>query len=94
LARLARMMARSESDFKRKQQDVISEQSLTDKVSRVMFKTLSQEQISIEHIASDLALSKRSLQRKLTAEKQSFQRCYNKLEWILHSTICCKLSDQ
>lgn len=68
MARLARMMARSESDFKRKQQDVISEQSLTDKVSSIMFKTLSLEQISIEHIASDLALSKRSLQRKLTAE--------------------------
>ena len=39
-----------------------------------MFKSLPQGQSNIEHVASELALSKRSLQRKLTAEKQSYQK--------------------
>ncbi|MCH2088438.1 MAG: AraC family transcriptional regulator [Pseudoalteromonas sp.] len=68
------MLSCFEGDLKRKLQDVISEQSLTDKVSSILFKSLPQGQSNIEHVASELALSKRSLQRKLTAEKQSYQK--------------------
>lgn len=63
-----------EGELQEKLKQVYNEVSFTDRVSTALLKSLPQGESSIEYIAAQLAMSKRSLQRKLTSENQSYQK--------------------
>ena len=68
------MLSFFEGELQQKLREATAESSTADKVSSVLLKSLPQGESSIEHVASQLALSKRSLQRKLSAENQNYQQ--------------------
>ena len=54
--------------------DLVSEASMAERVRRVLHEMLPAGQSSIEEVANRLAISKRSLQRKLAEELSSYQQ--------------------
>lgn len=68
------MLSFFEGELQQKLKLAISSDEVTSKVSAVLMKSLPHGESSIEYVASQLALSKRSLQRKLTAENLSYQK--------------------
>ena len=73
LTRNAAMWEFFEAKLNQKLADLDTNASTVDRVRAVLFEALPGGQSSIEYVASNLAMSKRSLQRKLTAEAESFQ---------------------
>ena len=62
-----------ESKLNQKLADLDASSTIVERVRAVLFEALPSGQNSIEHVASQLAMSKRSLQRKLTSEAESYQ---------------------
>lgn len=62
-----------EGDLNRKLADLDAGASTTERVRAVLLEALPAGDCSIESVASRLAMSKRTLQRKLTAEAESYQ---------------------
>ncbi|WP_253825693.1 AraC family transcriptional regulator [Vibrio sp. RE86] len=67
------MLALFDKELQRKLEAVQAEDSIVDKVTTLLIGSLPQGESSIEYVAKEMAMSKRTLQRKLSAEKQSFQ---------------------
>lgn len=62
-----------EQKLNQKLSDLNSQASTTDRVRAVLLEAIPSGNCSIESIANELAMSKRTLQRKLTNEAESFQ---------------------
>ena len=67
------MLALFDKELQQKLEALQSDDVVSDRVSGVLVSSLAQGESSIEFVAKQLAMSKRTLQRKLSAEKQSFQ---------------------
>lgn len=62
-----------ETKLNRKLADLNQDASTTDRVRSVLLEQLPSGDSSVESVASKMAMSKRTLQRKLTAEAESFK---------------------
>lgn len=62
-----------EAKLNQKLSDLDSDATTSDRVRAVLIEALPSGQCSIEEVAEKLAMSKRTLQRKLSSEKESFQ---------------------
>lgn len=62
-----------EAKLNQKLADLDKNASTTERIRAVLFEGLPSGRSSIEYVAEQLAMSKRSLQRRLTAEAESFQ---------------------
>ena len=62
-----------EGKLNQRLKDLDSSASFTERVRAVLLEALPRGESSIEHISQRLAMSKRSLQRKLTDEAETFQ---------------------
>ncbi|WED21150.1 AraC family transcriptional regulator [Vibrio sp. JC009] len=62
-----------ESKLNQKLADMTSSANTVDRVRAVLLEALPGGQSTIEHVAEKLAMSKRTLQRKLTAEAETYQ---------------------
>jgi len=67
------MLSVFESDLKQKLEAVTPSRTISDSVSTILLDMLPQGESSIESIASRIAMSKRTLQRKLAGESISYQ---------------------
>lgn len=62
-----------EGDLNRKLADLDADATTTERVKAILLEMLPAGNCSIESVSSRLAMSKRTLQRKLTAEAENFQ---------------------
>jgi len=73
LTQNAAMWAFFEDKLNKKLNDLNSQANVADRVRAALLEALPSGESSVEHIAQKLAMSKRALQRKLSAEQFSFQ---------------------
>ena len=62
-----------EENLNRKLEDLTCESSMSDRVRAILIKALPSGEASIDYVADKLAVSKRTLQRKITDEAETFQ---------------------
>ena len=62
-----------EEKLNKQLEDLTSDATTTDRVKSILIKALPSGEVSIEFVAEKLAMSKRTLQRKLTEEAETFQ---------------------
>ncbi|USD63399.1 AraC family transcriptional regulator ligand-binding domain-containing protein [Vibrio sp. SCSIO 43140] len=62
-----------ENELQKQLNEMVGEKQITDRVKSVLLDALPQGQSSIDFVARELAMSKRTLQRKLSTEAQSYQ---------------------
>ena len=85
------MLSVFESDLKQKLTSIKASNTTADSVSEVLLKLLPQGESSIKTVASHMAMSKRTLQRKLSVDGMSYQAVLQQIrqqlaEHYLHST--------
>ena len=68
-----------EDKLNKRLSDMQSSATTVDRVKAILMEALPSGQSSIEHVADKLAMSKRTLQRKLTQEAESYQSV---LQWV------------
>ena len=68
-----------EDKLNKRLSDMQSSATTADRVKAILMEALPSGQSNIEHIADKLAMSKRTLQRKLTQEAESYQSV---LQWV------------
>lgn len=69
----AQMWSFFEEKLNRKLNDIGSDAGMVDRVRAILLESLPSGHSSADYVASQLAISKRTLQRKLTAEAETFQ---------------------
>ena len=62
-----------EEKLNRKLEDLTKESSTSERVKAILIKALPSGEVGIDFVANKLAISKRTLQRKLTEEAETFQ---------------------
>nr|WP_254879575.1 AraC family transcriptional regulator [Pseudoalteromonas sp. McH1-7] len=67
------MWAFFEENLNRQLDNLTSEALMTERVKTVLIKSIPSGEVNIDFVASQLAVSKRTLQRKLTEEAETFQ---------------------
>lgn len=62
-----------EENLNRKLEDLTKDSSTSERVKAILIKALPSGEVGIDFVANKLAISKRTLQRKLTEEAETFQ---------------------
>ncbi|MCW8335032.1 AraC family transcriptional regulator [Vibrio paucivorans] len=77
------MLALFDKELNQKLEALQQDDSVTNRVSRILASSLPQGESNIEGVAAQMAVSKRTLQRKLAAEEQSFQTVLQQVRYNL-----------